>query len=493
MELQFSDLGAARLVLRATSQALVEGELPLPEGRKSAEVLCVDGSVSVSGAAAGEGAVTVEGRVRVELICRDGDEVFAFASSAAFRHSLPAPGAKEGMTAEAFAALQSISVEQTGALMLSAVLDVECMVLQAAPLRVLAGIRGAEDLERREQTFETVRTDVLGQETVRIREEISAPNAAAVLRASGVCQLRETHVGGAAAISEGTLTVTALTVGADGKLAQFVQHVPVTLETEADGTGMDAALPVAEAEVEAIGLALPEVDGGMMSVEARIAVRVEALRKENVTLPQDAYAPSLPLSCVREEVQLLLRGETVRFRFGASETLGIPDGMPECYRVAYCMARPVVTSASIEDGRLTVEGLLFTRVLYQTEGGMLYAFTEDIPFRCENAGAGKLTEARAQVRVVSAAASGAGRGIELSYTLQVTAQPYAVVKTHAVTGMEECAPAERPRGVVIYFAGNGETLFDVGRRFNLPRKRLLEMNPGLSETLADGQKLVLLL
>ena len=75
----------------------------------------------------------------------------------------------------------------------------------------------------------------------------------------------------------------------------------------------------------------------------------------------------------------------------------------------------------------------------------------------------------------------------------VTAQPYAVVKTHAVTGMEECAPAERPRGVVIYFAGNGETLFDVGRRFNLPRKRLLEMNPGLSETLADGQKLLLLL
>ena len=75
----------------------------------------------------------------------------------------------------------------------------------------------------------------------------------------------------------------------------------------------------------------------------------------------------------------------------------------------------------------------------------------------------------------------------------MTAQPYAVVKTHAVTGMEECAPAERPRGVVIYFAGNGETLFDVGRRFNLPRKRLLEMNPGLSETLADGQKLLLLL
>ena len=97
------------------------------------------------------------------------------------------------------------------------------------------------------------------------------------------------------------------------------------------------------------------------------------------------------------------------------------------------------------------------------------------------------------MRIVSAAASGAGRGIEFSYTLQVSAQPYEIVRTAAVTGMEECAQAAAPRGVVIYFAGEGETLFDVGRRFNLPRKRLLDTNPGLSETLADGQKLVLLL
>ncbi len=493
MELQFSDLGATRLVLRATSQALVEGDLPLPEGRQSAEVLCADGGVTITGAAVNEGAATVEGRVRVELICRDGDEVFAFASSAAFRHSLPAPGAKEGMEAEAYATLQTLSVEQAGTLALSAVLDVECLVLREEPLRVLAGIKGAEDLECKQRSYETVRYDVLGQETVRIREDMSVPNIAGVLRASGACQIRDIRVGGDTAVSEGTLTVTALAVGADGKLMQLVQHVPVTLETEADAAGRNTASAIATAEVESLGLAPIGENSGLMSVEARIAVRVEAPRMETITLPQDAYAPSLPLSCVREEAQLLLRGETACFRFGASETLSIPDGMPECYRVAYCAARPVVTSASVEDGRLAVEGLLFTRVLYQTEGGMLYAFTEDIPFRSENSGAGAFPEARAQVRMVSATASGAGRSVEFSYTIQISAQPYAVVKTAAVTGMEECPQQACPRGIVIYFAGEGETLFDVGRRFNLPRKRLLDTNPGLSEMLADGQKLVLLL
>ena len=255
MELQFSDLGATRLVLRATSQALVEGDLPLPEGRQSAEVLCADGGVTITGAAVNEGAATVEGRVRVELICRDGDEVFAFASSAAFRHSLPAPGAKEGMEAEAYATLQTLSVEQAGTLALSAVLDVECLVLREEPLRVLAGIKGAEDLECKQRSYETVRYDVLGQETVRIREDMSVPNIAGVLRASGACQIRDIHVGGDTAVSEGTLTVTALAVGADGKLMQLVQHVPVTLETEADAAGRNTASATATAEVESLGLA----------------------------------------------------------------------------------------------------------------------------------------------------------------------------------------------------------------------------------------------
>ena len=491
MELQFSELRPPRLVVQASSQALVEGELPLPEGRQGAEVLCADSSVVLASAAVGEGAVTVEGRVHVELICREGDEVFAFSSNAAFRHSFPAEGAKEGMGAEAHAVLQSFTVEQSAALTVSAILDVECTVLKQEPLRVLSGIKGAEDLECKEEQVETVGTRVLGRESVRIREEISAPNAAAVLCASGVCQVRDVQVGGDTAISEGTLTVTALCVGADGKLFQLVQHVPVTLETALDEIGEDTAGAFSLAQVEAVSLA-PMGDSGIMSVEACITVQVEAPRAETAVLPLAAYVPSLPLACTHEQVQLLAKGAPVRFRYGASETLNIPEGMPECSRVVYSTGRAVVTSVSLGDGRLTVEGLLFTRVLYQTEGNILYAFTEDIPFYCETAAPGPFNEARAEVCVASASASGAGRSVGFTYTLLISAQPYAILPRSVVTGMEEAEREPVPRGVVIYFAGAGETLFDVGCRFNLSRRRLLETNPGLGETLGDGQKIVLM-
>ena len=39
MELNFSELGLERFLTQAYSQALVEGELPLPDGRKGAAVL----------------------------------------------------------------------------------------------------------------------------------------------------------------------------------------------------------------------------------------------------------------------------------------------------------------------------------------------------------------------------------------------------------------------------------------------------------------------
>ena len=40
---------------------------------------------------------------------------------------------------------------------------------------------------------------------------------------------------------------------------------------------------------------------------------------------------------------------------------------------------------------------------------------------------------------------------------------------------------------------NGETLFDVGKRFNLSRDRLKAMTPDAEEALADGQRLIMLL
>jgi len=493
MELNFGELGLERLAAEASSQALVEGELPLPEGRSGAAVLGAEGSVTVTETTVSEGSVTVEGRLRVELLCADGDDVFGTASSAAFRHSFPVKEAAADMRAETAVSLASLTVEAGDVLRLSAVLEIGCMLLPNAPLRVLTGCRGTETLECRKETLSTVLPCLIGRETVSIREEVHAPGAAKVIRAGGACEVREVRLGGDMALVEGTLTVNALCDDGEGRLTQLLQHIPITLEAAADTKGKARESCSAMAEVESLTLSPVDGENGLLVAEARIALTLTAAEEASFEVPLAAYVPGMSLESLREEASFLLRCAPVKLRFGAAETLQVPEGMPECARVAACTARPLLTSAVAEDGRLRAEGLLFTRILAETESGMLFSFTEDIPFRAETAVPAFAEGARAKVCLLSATAAGAGRSISLSYTLLMTAEPYALRETAVVTGLAECAAVPQHKGIVLYFAGEGETLFDVGCRFRLPQSRLLAANPDAGERLKEGERLVLLL
>ena len=48
------------------------------------------------------------------------------------------------------------------------------------------------------------------------------------------------------------------------------------------------------------------------------------------------------------------------------ENLSVPDGMADIFAALNAAARPIATNVSIEDSTMTVEGLLFTRIIYRS-------------------------------------------------------------------------------------------------------------------------------
>ena len=61
-----------------------------------------------------------------------------------------------------------------------------------------------------------------------------------------------------------------------------------------------------------------------------------------------------------------------------------------------------------------------------------------------------------------------------------------------VTGLTECDPPSMAQGIVVYFAGAGETLYDVAKRFAIPRSALRAALGDAKEQLEEGQRLVFL-
>lgn len=486
MELIWNDLMAERVVYCGVAQALVEGEIPQIEGRPASEILSATGDVTLTGTEAADGAVRLSGEVRLQLICTGEGGVFAFTSKAAFRHTVQAEGAAAGMSVKASPALQSMEVKlEDGRITLNAVADISLRVTDSAPMKALCGLEGAPDLEIQGQCITLMKREAVFEDVLPLREEIDAADAHAVLQSDVVASLRDIQCSGQGAELSGSLTVSALIEGENNRLFQLTQNIPFTETLDViGGEDLRAELRLEDAQVRAAE------EFGLLVVDARLKVCLYAAKSVETTLPRDMFSPALPFTCQQETVRLSGDMGPLNHRQTLHETVSVPAGLPEARRVVYTAVRPVITACAVADERLCAEGLLVTRVLYESESGVLYAFTEDIPFEtaCPAPGA---TEALTSA-MATATAGGSGRSLEVSYNLQLNASLAAQRTETVVTGIQECARPNTPQGVIVYFAGAGETLYDVAKRFSIPRAALGEALGADADTLTEGQKLIFL-
>lgn len=498
MEFVFGDINMESLVCMPSAQAEVEGELPLPEGRRASdtEVLSANGTVLVSKCAAAEGAVVIEGRVRAELVCRDvsfvpeeegnaAGAMFAFSSSAAFRYVMEAPGAKEGMTVSAQAAILELSVEQGGRLAFCATVELAATVTSEKPIRALNGVRGA-DAEFRHFSYAFFAENMIGCEETRVREEIAARCVTRVLCVSAEAAARSVKAGGDMALVEATAYVSALVETEGCRAEPFTTQMPLSLEVALDERGKGDV----SAEIAVLGAELYILSETMLCLELNLRVKVFDVCPREALLPGDAYLPGESMASMCEGVHLMLRGGRVHTRCSVDERLSVPEGMPQPARVAWCSARPLVTSTSAERGALCVEGVISVRAVYESEEGAFCAFGAQIPFACETACPNWCCDATASARLLCAGLTLSGNGMLFTAALEITAAPYCAKKAMFVTGMEPCPAKDGRRSLILCYAGAGETLFDVGRRYGLSRAAIVASNPNAKEELGEGEQLI---
>lgn len=135
---------------------------------------------------------------------------------------------------------------------------------------------------------------------------------------------------------------------------------------------------------------------GLITLEAILDISVFETVERAATVPTDSFSPMLAYDPLAARTRLMLRGESFSAKQSIRENIDVPEGMPEIYRTVYSSARPMTTSVSCGSGRVDIDGILFTHIIYQSEGGAMYSFTEDIPFFVQaDAACDSMTEAEA--------------------------------------------------------------------------------------------------
>lgn len=487
MELLKKGLDIRRIAFQDVSQALVEGTIPMPEGKTAAKLLVADGSVFVTGCASGEHKVVLSGRVQGDFICLDGNgDIFAFTSSASFKHTIESPTNSQ-MHAEANCALQSFQTQlSNGEISLSAVIDVECTVIDSSSVSVFAGVAGSDDVIIKPYNITETKTREIGSVAVRLREEMQYRNVSAILSKTGYISVKSVRMEAESAIVEAVLTVSALYLNYDGNPEQLTQNILI-----AETVPLDEAAENLYATIDMESLVLRPLgeEFAIISVESVVTFHVYMSEKVSYSLPTDAFSKSVGLKAVNSHVTMMLPVSYENKKHTFTEGISVPYELPGIYRPVYASARPVLTGMQAMPGRIATDGLMFVSILYQAEDGSYVGFSEDIPFSADiDCQSDMDTRAMIRLDAVASPIAGGGRKLDVSFTLNLSAELYQVKEVNAMTDAELCDCAPHASGIIAYFAGGGECLFDIAKQFNvIPSCGGKDM----FEPMAEGEKMVM--
>lgn len=495
MDVQTSLLGLETPGGRTISQSLIRSELPLPEGRDVSEVLLVQARATTETAACGRGVVEVGGRLELNCVCRGlSGEIYGFSAGSAFTHSIPMDRAEETMAAEVTAQVLECGASPDGLrLQLNAVLELSAFLIVPVKTPFLTGVSGASAMEQRKKSLSVSRKVCLGETTLRLREENDAHGVMALLVYSGETEVTKVHFSGANLCeTEGKVLVTALVETENGSFRQMLFSLPFTCS-------FDAAFQPdvwVEATLVSLSVIAADVSFGVADTEAVVKLSLMGVETVEHEVLEDAYACDGGCTCNQLRVDRLLCRGCGEKTFTLTENVLIPENtagaaLPDAKRAVAAYAMPAVTGLFQREGCLYADAMLLTGVLYEDGDGRLRHFTEDIPVQL-GFDAPFTPDAVVELCTLSTEAAGAGRTLSVTYTLRGRAVLYDTEGTLLAESLTPGTAGKAHSGILLYAAGEGETAWDVGKRFQVPVDALHTWNGALSEPLSDGQMIVLI-
>lgn len=494
MEANWSELTIEKRAGQSDLSAAVESAIPLPEGQPAARVLYGGGRILPGNATVRDGAVETGGTLQLQVLCMSPEnKPFTINAAADYTSDIPMAEAKPGMTAAVTQQLTALRCRpENAAIAVTAEMGMQAIAAEEQKQKLITSLQAEAGVEQRKTELPLVRRAKALTHSFQVSGEMSIPQAEQVLLIEGVPVIRGVEPGEGGVTVTGTLHACALTANAEGAMQQSTAQIPI--EEWIAGASLP---PCPEDSVRTAGELL-SINGSIsddeipvLIVDANIALSVECVMRESIQVLEDAYTTDGRMTALRETLERVLPKSDIQQKCVERQMIEIPSYLPEAYRSVYAAGRAVVTGAEDDNGELTAKGTVYATVVFLSDEGMVYGFEEEVPFSCPLSAA-YTDEADISARVLQIAGRGSGRELELTVTLEVRAELQERRVDSVVTELAEGGEEQLPSGILVYLAGEGERLWDVGRRFRLPQSEVRDWNPGIEEPLHEGQQLLLL-
>ncbi len=282
----------------------------------------------------------------------------------------------------------------------------------------------------------------------------------------------------------------------DGRVCCVEHTMPVSQIIEAQGIdeNTDNCVHLDVCSFEAVPKADSAGEMKLMDITARVSAFVTACREKELETVCDAYSTQYEAECEKQ----MMSFETLSGSFSdiclCRGSIEAPEAVAEITDV-WCTG--VTEKAFIVSGKVKVNGSLGVCVLYQNADSQPCLAERAIDYEYERDVAVQGPNARCEPWVYPGecmASAGASGKIEIKAEINISAEVYEVSEDRIISGIsvdESRARHSAAAALTIYYSEEGESVWNIARRYNTTVEAVMNENGLESETVGSRRMLLI--
>jgi len=374
-------------------------------------------------------------------------------------------------------------------LTLSCVLEISVRATKRDEIDVL---RGAEDCYKKSKEM-TLPTFIASKTTtsqffddVNVGGEIDS-----VLGVNAIAYVKDAKAGDGTANVKSVVQATVVFLK-DGEIA--TERFEIPLEDEVNVEGLEEGdILSASASGKSAKIVLQGVTGdNVLRIEGEITLKIRAFRNTEIEVVDDVFLLSNELAITRRKYENMRLDGTMFEEEIVSGIALLGDNRPSAKSVVTLpYARCYETKTEVENGRIILEGVVNTDIIYTDENGY-NSVRAEIPFSLD------LGEAEEGAKYVARCTAGRAtasvrreREFEIDVNLYIRLAKYVKCEAEYIESVEIGEEREKNDSVLsLYVAGEGEEMLDVCKALYAMPEDVLAQNPDLEFPLKEGEQVV---
>lgn len=500
MEIHKEQIKLNEVICSEYGQTTVESDIIVPDINPDIlKVLKTNACACITQKSIQQGRVYIRGIVRINLLYLPEDnlsgELKCINSVLDFSHIINVPEAKEGMILCAEAECESVEEN----LINSRKINIKCLlginVKIISPKKIEAAVSADETsgLEVKRKNFEVISTTPDYDFEFVLKERLSfpqgKPDSCEILRADSALFTNELKISDKKAALSGEAKLSVLYRGKNEtgsaeviECAQYSLPFTETPVGEEFKEGMEGEVDYSVKSI--ICTAEPQSEGEEDALYAEITVCacIRAFKTEKLCVLSDVFAKEFNVDAERKAFDIESFLGNGYIQIPQKEIMELPPYLPEISKVCDISAVPVVSGVEISDGKVIVKGRVCVNALYITDSadlpvaGFEQSFEFLHSFEILGIKDGAICEAKVTPEHISYTLSG-DRSLALRIITSLSLKCMVLEKTMLIENVEKSSdPLPKQSPVTIYFAQQGDTLWDVAKKYHISEEKLKEDN-----------------